>query len=232
MKIAIMQPYILPYIGYWQLINAVDKFIILDDVNYINKGWINRNKILVNGSENFSTIPLIHASQNKKINEIDISAELKWRNTLVKTIEFNYKKAKYYSEVSELILSCINYDNLNLSEYILHSLTRISAYLDLKTTFVASSSIYENDNLKGEDRIIDICLKEGATDYINPIGGLELYSYESFKLKNLQLHFLKTEDIAYPQFKNEFVPWLSIIDVLMFNSKDEVKAMLNMYELV
>lgn len=232
MKIAIMQPYFLPYIGYWQLINAVDKFVLLDDVNYINRGWINRNRILVNGKENFITIPLIKVSQNKKINEIEISSDIKWKKSLVKTIEFNYKKAKYYSEVNEILLSCINCDKSNLTEYINYSLVRISDYLEIKTEFVASSTVYENENLKAEDRIIDICLKERASDYINPIGGTDLYSIEDFKQKNLNLYFLKTMNIEYLQIKNSFVPWLSIIDVLMFNSKYEVKKMLNMYELI
>jgi hypothetical protein len=231
MKLAIMQPYIFPYIGYFQLINAVDKFIILDDVNFINKGWINRNYILINNKRTLFTIPLEKASQNKKINEIYIIDDNKWRQKLLKTIELAYKKAPFFENVFELISGIINYDKHNISVFNVNALNKILDYLNVSTEIVSSSSIYKNSELKGETRIIDICEQEKATNYINPIGGNELYNKSNFQKSNIHLNFIKTNKIEYPQFKNSFTPGLSIIDMLMFCSPEEMKSFLMKYSL-
>lgn len=232
MRLGIMQPYFLPYIGYFQLINAVDKFVILDDVNYINRGWINRNRILVNGQEQLMTIPLVEASQNKHISEIKLVSDLKWKSKLLKTIEFNYKKAPCFKEVYPIIESIIMFEELNLSSYIYNSLLQICHYLDIHTVIETTSSKYENGHLKAAEKILDICLQEKAQIYINPIGGIELYDKLMFEKKEIQLNFFQTEKIEYKQFNNEFVPWLSMLDVLMFNSIDEINVMLDNYELI
>jgi len=232
MKVAIMQPYLFPYIGYFQLIKAVDKFVVLDDVNYINKGWINRNNILVNGKSNMFTVPLKEASQNKLINEIEISSDLKWKEKLLKTIEQSYKKSPYYNLISPVIIEIINHDNKNLSEFICFSLNKINEYLGIDTLVIPSSSIYNNRDLKAQNKIIDICLKESADTYVNPIGGIELYDKSEFEKKKLTLFFIKSNDIQYKQFNNDFVPWLSIIDVLMFNSKEQINSYLDDYKFI
>lgn len=232
MKIAIMQPYIFPYIGYFQLINAVDKFIIYDDVNYINKGWINRNRILVNGNDSLFTIPLKEASQNKLINTIEVNWDAAWKSKFLKTIALSYKKAPFYADVLPLIEKTINTELTNISAVITNNLRIIAAYLDITTEIVSSSSIYVNTHLKAQERIIDICLQEKADTYINPIGGLELYDKSAFSDREMELFFIKSKPCVYPQFKNEFVPWLSIIDVLMFNSKATIKEYLDNFELV
>ncbi|MEA5457477.1 WbqC family protein [Arcicella sp. LKC2W] len=232
MKLAIMQPYIFPYIGYFQLINAVDKFVIYDDVNFINRGWINRNRILVNGKDSLFTIPLKDASQNKLINEIDINWDAAWKNKFLKTIEQSYKKAPFYKEGLEIIEKTLNIEDLNTSNVIFNNLKVICEYLDITTELIPSSAIYQNTDLKAQERILDICLQEKANHYINPIGGLELYDKSYFESKDLKLNFIKAKPIFYPQFKNEFVPWLSMIDVLMFNSKETIQGFLNEYELV
>jgi hypothetical protein len=232
MKIAIMQPYLFPYIGYFQLIDAVDKFVIFDDVNYITKGWINRNRILLNGKDFLFTISLKGASQNKLIRETDIDETDKWRNKLIKTFEAAYSKAPFYKEVSPMLNEILNNREDNLSTFILYSINRIASYLDIKTGIIPSSEPYGNQNLKGEDRIIDICLQEKAAEYVNPIGGMELYSRPKFQANDIQLFFLKTQLIEYKQFGKEFVPWLSIIDLLMFCSPDEVKNFLKKRELI
>ena len=232
MKIGIMQPYIFPYIGYFQLINAVDKFVIYDDVNFINKGWINRNRILNNGKDSLFTIPLKEASQNKLINEIDVNWDSSWKSKFVKTLEQCYKKTPFYLEILPIIEQTLSIDNEPVSKIIEHNLRLICNYLDIKTEIVSSSAIYQNTHLKAQERILDICLQEKASQYINPIGGLELYDKDFFEAKNLQLNFIKSNSIEYPQFKNEFVPWLSMIDVLMFNSKEKIKEFLDNYELI
>lgn len=232
MKLAIMQPYIFPYIGYFQLINAADRFVILDDVNYINKGWINRNNILVNGKANMFTIPLKDASQNKLINEITVSDDAKWQAKFLRTIELNYKKAPCYDNVYPVIAEILNSGIHKIADLNYYSITRINEYLGIHTMIVSTSSVYQNAGLKGQDRIIDICIKEKATDYINPIGGVELYSKEAFGKNNLNIQFIKTGTIVYEQFKHEFIPWLSIIDVMMFNSPEVIKDILNQYEFI
>jgi hypothetical protein len=229
--VAIMQPYFLPYIGYFQLIKAADVFVIYDDVNYINKGWINRNYLLgVNNKQGF-TLPLNQASQNKLINEIDIFEFEKFKKSFLRTVELSYKKSPYYSSCVALINSIFDYQGLNLSGFIRNSIEVLARYLNISTAIVPSSSVYQNNNLKAQDRIIDICKKESATVYVNPIGGLELYSKELFTENQLELFFLKSGLIEYPQFNNEFIPWLSIIDVLMFNSKEQIHHLLKKYEL-
>jgi WbqC-like protein family len=231
-KIAIMQPYFLPYIGYFQLINAVDEFIIYDDVNFINKGWINRNNILVNNKASLFTIPLREASQNKLINEIEIIQDGKWQSKLVKTIEQSYKKAPNFADFFPILSEIINYAETNISKYIYNSLLNICKYLEISTLITASSSIFENENLKSQNRIIDICKQRNVEQYINPIGGIELYNKNDFETENIKLNFLKTYPIQYQQFINDFVPYLSIIDLIMFNEKSKIKSLLNEFELV
>ncbi len=227
-----MQPYIFPYIGYFQLINAVDKFVLFDDVNFIKRGWINRNNLLVNGKTYLFSIPLKEASQNKLINEIELSPEIKWKNNFLKTVEQNYKKAPQFEVIYSMIMEIINYEEVKLNLYLLNSINRIANYLSLKTEIVASSSIYNNKHIKGADRIVDVCGQEDATIYINPIGGMDIYSKYFFAQRNIKLQFLKSKSITYPQFRNDFIPWLSIIDVLMFNDKQEIVNLLNQYELI
>jgi hypothetical protein len=229
--VAIMQPYFLPYIGYFQLIEAADVFVIYDDVNYINKGWINRNYLLGANNKQGFTLPLNGASQNKLINEIDLFEFEKFKRSFLKTIELSYKKSPYYKSCLALINSIFDYQELNLSGFIKNSIEVIAGYLNISTAIVPSSSVYQNNNLKAQDRIIDICKKESATIYVNPIGGTELYSKQLFTENQLELVFLKSGLIEYPQFNNEFIPWLSIIDVLMFNSKEQTHHLLKKFEL-
>jgi hypothetical protein len=232
MKIAVMQPYLFPYIGYFQLINAVDKFVILEDVNYINRGWINRNRVLINGKPQFFSIPLREASQNKLINEIEIVNDQRWRVKLIRTLQYNYKKAPFFHDVFPLIEKIILNEELNVSTFIFTSLIDINFYLEIDTFIEHSSAKYNTKHLKAERKIVDICIQEKATTYINPIGGAELYSKQLFKDNNIDLFFLKTEEIIYDQNCETFIPWLSIIDVMMFNSVDRIRVMLDDFDLI
>ncbi len=229
MTLAIMQPYLFPYIGYWQLINAVNTYVIYDDVNFIKQGYINKNNILSNEKSQAFTLELIGASSNKLINEIKVGANNK---KLIKSINQNYIKAPYFKNIFPLIEDILNQDEKNLARFIGYSLQKTSNYLNLETKFIYSSDIKKNNELKAQDKILEISKILNASNYINAIGGQELYSKNDFKAQNIQLNFLKTELLEYKQFKNEFVPYLSIIDILMFNSKEEIKDMLSRYELV
>ena len=229
MTLGIMQPYFLPYIGYFQLINAVDKFIVYDDVNFINRGWINRNNILVNGNAQLFTISLHKASQNKLINEIEIIDDFQ---KFLRTIEIAYRKAPYFDVVYELLRRIVTYPEKQLARFILNSLREISAYLQLETEFLMSSSIKKNNLNRGQVKIMEICQLLGADAYINPKGGQELYDKSYFADHNVQLHFIDPMFSSYKQFKNEFVEGLSMLDVLMFNSKESISEMLDNYRLI
>lgn len=231
MKLAVMQPYLFPYIGYFQLINAVDKFVFYDDVNFINKGWINRNRILVNLNSYLFTVPLLNANQNTLIKDLKLAASEKWKHKFLKTLEFAYKKAKYFNIVFPKIEAVIQMKSKFLFEWHVTSFHLIMDFLAIRTTMAQSSVNYDNRNLKGPSRILDICTKENCKQYINPEGGINLYNKRMFEGKGIELSFLKTGDVIYKQFKNKFVPCLSILDILMFNSADRVGAFLNMYKL-
>lgn len=224
-----MQPYLLPYIGYWQLINAADTFVIYDDVNYIKKGYINRNAILEGGQAKLFTLELLGASQNKLINEIEVGNNA---TKLLKTIRQNYKRAPYFETVFPMLEKILEHEEKNLAKYLGNSLFDIADYLGIKTKIIFSSSIEKENGLRGEAKVIDICKSLDATDYINPIGGQGLYDKESFVDHGLELDFIKSDLNVYKQFDGDFVSHLSIIDVMMFNSKEIIVKMLESYERV
>ena len=224
-----MQPYFLPYIGYYQLMKAVDTFIFYDDVNYIKQGWINRNRILVNGQEYLFSLELKGASSFKLINEIEVGNN---RDKLMKTFMQYYKKAHYYNKVEPLIFSIFKSSQSNLAQYIIETQLLITKYLNINTKFLISSKIDKTNYLKGQDKVIDICKKVGGTSYINAIGGQELYDKSNFAHAGIVLHFLQTHKKEYKQFTSDFIPWLSIIDVIMFNTPEAVNEFLDQYELV
>lgn len=232
MKVGIMQPYFLPYIGYWQLLNAVDKYVIYDDVNFIKGGWINRNRMLINGDAKLFNIQMKGASPNKLINEIEVSNNTVWKKKLLKTIENSYRKAPFYTDVFPIIEEIINYDECNLAKYLANSIKKVCNYLNIETELIVSSTLYKDNSLKAQEKVIEICKELKATEYYNAIGGQELYSYEDFKDVDIKLSFLKSNEIKYKQLKDEFVANLSILDVLMFNSINDVRNFLNQYELI
>jgi hypothetical protein len=230
MKIAVMQPYLFPYIGYFQLLNAVDKFVVFDDVNFIKKGWINRNNILVNRQKYLFTVPLKDASQNKLIKEVQI-ADDGWQEKFLKTVAQSYKKAGFFDETFALIEKIVRSGESFLAKLILQSLRLLKEALKINAGIVPSSEIYNNRELKAQDRILDICKQEKATEYVNPAGGTELYDRRFFSENGVKLFFLKTQPFSYRQFGDEFVPHLSIIDVLMFNGAAGTSELLSKYVL-
>ncbi len=231
MTLAIMQPYFMPYIGYFSLMKAVDRFVVYDDVAFINRGWVNRNQILVGGKAHLFTIPLREASQNRKIREIALDESTKWREKLLRTVEQSYKKAPFFTPIHALLAQVLQTPAGTISELALNGLLAVNGYLSLHATVVPSSTLYENDHLKAQERILDICRQESATRYINPIGGMELYDKPTFAAAGVDLQFIQSERVEYPQFGAEFVPWLSILDVLMFNSPGAVHALFDRYTL-
>ena len=234
MKLGIMQPYLFPYIGYFQHIAFVDKFIAYDDVAFIKQGWINRNRILLNGRDLMFTVKLKDASSFTLIKDTQINDGLyeSWKTKFYKTLEQAYKKAPHFKAVFPLIKGVFESENKSIGKLALNSIKSICSYLEISTQFVDSSAIYNNTYLTAQTRVIDICKQENADKYINLKGGMELYSKKHFAEDSISLHFIGTKSITYPQFNHDFVPWLSVIDVLMFNTVAEIKSMLNQYEIL
>lgn len=231
-RLGINQPYLFPYLGYFQLIHAVDQFLLLDDVTYIKQGWINRNKILLNGTEHLFTLPLCKASPNRNINEIDVLENAIQRKKLLRTFEMAYSKAPQFHQVFPILEEIIGNTENNLSLYILFSLQRLGEYLGIETPLNRTSAIEKDDTLTKSERLIDICKRLKATDYINPIGGTALYSKDYFNTQGIDLHFIKSRQMPYSQFKNQFIPYLSVIDVIMFNNRDVSHQKLEEYDLI
>ncbi|MBD1396947.1 WbqC family protein [Pontibacter sp. JH31] len=236
MTLAIMQPYIFPYIGYFQLINAVDKFVIYDDVNFIKQGWINRNRILLHGKEHLFTVPLEGASSFKLIRETELNYKSyrTWEVKFLKSLEQSYKKASNFGDCFELMQKVFKRieGQTNIADLAVASIVEVCNYLELKTEIKLTSTIYDNQNLSAQSRVIDICIKEAALKYINPEGGQSLYDHMVFEEHGLQLKFIKVGLDEYKQFNLPFSKGLSIIDVLMFNPRERVKQMVNNYNLL
>jgi hypothetical protein len=232
MKLAIMQPYFFPYIGYWQLISAVKRFIIYDDVNYIKGGWINRNRILINGKPTYITVPLQESSSYRRICDITVQSSYVWRDKLAHSIENTYRKAPFFVEVYPIIEKLIRYETDNLSDYLTHQLRTLSAFLGIKAEFIETSRRYENDHLSGQTRILDICKREGGTTYINPQGGQTLYDIEIFRNAGIDLRFIVMRPLSYKQRAAGFIPYLSIVDALMEIGTVEIGPHLDAFDLI
>lgn len=232
-RVVIMQPYLFPYIGYFQLMKIADEFVVYDNIEYTKKGWFNRNRILVNGKDSFITFPLRKGSDFLHVKDRFLSDT--WpeeRIKLLNRIKEAYRKAPYFSDTFSIIEEIILFDVQNLFTFTLNSLNKLKDYLNLTCTLVVSSSIPIDHSLKSEDKVIAICKERGANDYINPSGGIDLYKKDRFSNEGISLSFLFPSEIKYNQFNNEFVPWLSIIDLLMFNARDHiVDVMLKSYTL-
>jgi hypothetical protein len=233
MRIAIMQPYFMPYIGYFQLISSVDEFIIYDNIQYTKKGWINRNRILVNGKDQFITIPIKKDSDYLDVSERIISDNWgKEKYKILNTIKSFYGKAPNFKEAYQVIEDCLNIEEENLFNFIYETILIINNFLDIKTKIIISSDIDIDHNLRSKNKVIEICKNRNAEIYVNSIGGISLYNKEEFKDNGIILNFIKSNPIKYHQSNGEFIPWLSIVDVMMFNSKEKIKEYLKEYTLI
>ena len=209
--------------------NAVDEYIVYDDVAYIKGGWINRNNFLVQGKAKLFTFSLDGAGSFRLINQIAIKDNFE---NFKKLLQFNYVRAPFYKECTELVDAIITYDKSNLGKFLYNSIKNVAEYLDFNTKIMLSSELEKDNSLKGKNKVIHICKLLGADEYYNAIGGQELYDKGEFAENQIKLSFVKTNIIPYKQFKNDFVPGLSILDIMMFNSKEQIKKMLSNFELI
>jgi len=255
MELGIMQPYFFPYIGYFQLINSVDKFIVYDLLQFTSKSWMSRNRYMVkNGEPAFFNLSMQKKSMSMEIADIELNHSLIWRKKLLKEFSHNYKNAPFFDEVFPIIESVLFADVKMLTDINILSILGICKYLEISTEIVKSGDVHRQlENSMKENkgnlarvfqhinltehiekliRIIEICKIENAETYINPIGGLLLYDKSEFKQNNIDLKFIQTRNISYQQFSNDFFPHLSIIDVLMHCGKEGTQKLIQEYDFV
>lgn len=228
-----MQPYFLPYIGYFQLINAVDEFIVYDNIQFSKKGWFHRNRMLQNGKDEYFSLTLKKDSDYLDVRDRQLSDT--WdtdKEKILRRIKENYRKAPFYESTFGLIEEVFNYSNTNLFEYIFNSLKVLTAHLNIDTKLTISSTLPINHSLKSQDKVIELVKSINGNTYLNPIGGFDLYSTKEFEQQGLHLQFHKAKPIQYTQFKNEFVPWLSVLDLLMFNDKSQIIEWLAAFDIL
>lgn len=222
--VAIMQPYVFPYIGYFHLLSAVDFFVFYDDVPYMKKGWVNRNRVLIEGRAHTFTVPLRSASQNKLICELAPVVSSAWINSFYKMLFHGYTKSPFFRQAIDPIMSVFSRRYANAADLAIESIRAVYDYLELDIRGMKSSLLSpETQRLKGADRLISITQLLGSSNYVNAPGGRLLYSKSYFNANSVKLSFVDSEVIQYPQFSERFVESLSIIDVLMFNSPSRVR---------
>ena len=221
-----MQPYFLPYIGYFQLIAAVDQFIVYDNIKYTKKGWINRNRMLQNGKDVIFSLPLKSDSDYLDVCQRELSTDFN-RDKLLNQFRGAYQRAPYFEQTFPLLDGIIRFENPNLFQFLLHSIVRTCEHLGITTEIKISSSIDIDHTLKNQDKVLALCEKVGARTYVNAIGGMALYTRDAFLTKGIELKFIQSQPFEYPQSERLFVPWLSIMDLLMFNGIDNSRNHIN-----
>ncbi|MCZ2126839.1 MAG: WbqC family protein [Anaerolineales bacterium] len=231
--IAVMQPYLFPYIGYFHLIDASHLFVFYDDVNYITNGWINRNRILLNGKDFLFTVPISKASQNCLVNETALAINDSWKKKFQQTMRQAYGKAPYFSQVESLVCDAFAQDYDSVSDLAIRSVVNVYQYLNLPFNYVKSSVCSpETKGIGKAERLIAIAKQQGYHSYVNAAGGKALYDKEFFRNHGIELGFIESASVQYKQFSNPFVPSLSIIDVLMFNDPKSVQTLLKSYAII
>jgi hypothetical protein len=228
---AVMQPYLLPYVGYFQLVRLADEFVLHDDVQYIKGGWINRNRMLVNGASAWFTLSVRHADHALPICERQWHDAKRESQALLRRFDAAYRRAPHCAEVMPIIRAALAFPSDNVADSLAHCLGVVCHHLGLTTHVRSSRTLGLGPALAGQDRVLEICARLGATAYVNLPGGVDLYDPAAFGVRGLKLNFIQPALAPYPQLGAAFVAGLSIVDVLMFNSRDRVREMLADYTL-
>lgn len=225
-----MQPYFFPYMGYFQLIDRSDIFVFADDVQYLKRGWINRNRILRAGEACWLTLPVRKGAHSLSINQR--SYEFVNARRLLRRIEASYRRAPRFDETFALVRQIMECSNANVAEFNMNLITRVADRLGITTRFVVSSRLEKNAGLTGQERVVDICQRLGAAHYVNPIGGIRLYQAARFARAGIELSFVQSTVPAYAQFGDPPIGSLSIVDSLMFNGDSVIAEHLKAYRLI
>jgi hypothetical protein len=221
-----MQPYFFPYIGYFQLIAAVDRFIVYDNIKYTKKGWINRNRMLQGGRDVTFSLPLKHDSDSLCVCERELAANFD-RDKLLRQFSGAYRRARFFEQSFPLIEQIVRHEESNLFRFLHNSIIRTCEHFGIGTKIMVSSTIAIDHGLKSQDKVLALCNVTGARTYVNNIGGMELYVRKAFQERGIELKFLRAKPFEYVQFDGKFVPQLSIIDVMMFNSLESIRGWIN-----
>jgi len=231
-RVAIMQPYLFPYPGYYQLAAHVDTFVFLDDVNYIKGGYINRNSYRGRDGEAVRfTLPVSSVSSFRPINEHLFANDDRHADKLLKGLAQAYGSAAFAPEIMPLVEGVIRQTDRNVARLAARSVTACLDYLGVARPFRFASEIAPPGALRGQDRVIDLCHRLGATEYINSIGGVDLYSRDAFAAAGLQLRFLRMDAARLVHDGRNHAPF-SIIDAMMHCPRDVLLDLLSRYELV
>jgi hypothetical protein len=229
MNVAIMQPYFFPWIGYFQLIYQSDVFVLYDDANFIKQGYINRNSILVDGQAQRFTLPVPAASSFKRIGELTFSLQVE---KIARTLEQSYRKAPFFPDVMPLVESALWNEDRDITACCHVAINGISRYLELEQNIVRSSSLTYDRNENAENKVIGICKALDGDRYVNSTGGRHLYNAKTFAENGIRLQFLQAKNTAYSQGAHDFVPCLSMIDVLMHCEPEQVRQALKNFSYV
>ena len=232
MNVAIMQPYFFPYLGYFQLIAASDVFVLHDDVQYIKAGWVNRNRILSDGESRMITFPVQKDSHELPINARKYIQDGKARKDIINLIKQAYLKAPFFQQVFPLLNELMMFADNNVAHFNENLIRSIAGYLGLTCNITTSSGMNKNNSLTGEQRVLEICQQLGATKYINPQGGQSLYDTATFRDRGIDLRFIVMRPVPYKQSTENFVPYLSIIDALMWLGPLNTKHRLAEFDLI
>ncbi len=235
MKLGGMQPYFFPYIGYFSLIKHTDLWIVVDNVQFISRGWINRNRILKNkvGEIIYINVPLKKFPHKTPIKNVLIDNEKNWKDKILNQLVI-YSKAPYYKEVTSLLNKIFDFETLSISEFNIHSLKLICNYLGIDFNYVIFSNIKNFDTSKikePDDWALEACKFFKASEYVNPPGGKSFYNREKYLKNDIKLTFLNSNFKEYKTFSPNFISGLSIIDVMFWNSKEEILNILDNYTL-
>ncbi len=231
--VAVMQPYLFPYLGYFQLIREADVFVFYDDVDFITRGWINRNRILINGDSDIFTVPCSNASQNKKIEDVLVSNQ--WHpEKLLKKVKLTYANAGHFDAAFPTVETVIEEAGDQISVLAENSVRKVANYLNLDVDFYRSSDLPVDQSLGRAERLIELTKYFGASTYVNMEGGKDLYDKPTFADREITLHFLSPNLPEYEQYTAEngtFHSGLSIIDVMMNVEPSRTREMLDTYQL-
>jgi WbqC-like protein family len=231
-KVGIMQPYFFPYVGYFQLIAAVDVFVVYDNIKYVKSGWINRNRMLRNGEAVTFSLPLKGASDDLDVCDREIAADFR-PHKLLNQIKGGYGQAPEFGRVFPLIERIVRFEDRNLFRFLHHSIRALCQFLGIGTEIRVSSGFGIDHSLRKQHKVLALCRALGAVCYLNAIGGMELYAPEEFRRAGVELKFVRSRPFEYRQLGAAFVPSLSIIDMLMFNPAEAVRdCVFGNYELI
>ena len=229
MKVAVMQPYFFPYIGYFQLMHAVDCFVIFDDVQYIERGWVNRNLVRLDDRAIWLTLPVWKAARHLRINERSYALDDQTRGDVLRRIQACYSRSSNHTEMGALVATIMESSESNVARFNGHLLRVIAGVLGIDCAIVYASETADCGTLRGVERILELCRVLGATHYVNAIGGKALYDEAAFSMQGIKLSFLSSK--IEPPILREGPQHLSIIDTLMTHPVSTIRSMLTHHEL-